>query len=865
MIETVDSITVGIQSFPQYFKSKFDIIITSSLTCLCLLKDTYLSNTLTNISGGYVGDNALSTGYSSDGDRIDIEILVINLLQLLNILYTSCQDVAVTPDMLLTGNLVKLLDILIDYMQMTASMIDCWSTDGNLYVSSEEDIDNSNDFSLRFIGAKLLKSICSYFKSQVFNYLFHAISQQWQQLHQNTGQINENIRILHIEKLLWSLGFIGKSYMKYYMRLSNAPLTAVAAASAAQHRMDEAAVIVADIPVKAINCLLESMCQSLLTSPTPAILRSRLIWLINIYALLAEPTVILSSITGGKDILDSNVDPLSSKLLALRSITGILFKLKTNANAATATLVLSTLQMESLITSCLPLAPHLTDSTIHFLIEAFTLFLEISPVINDGNLLNNMGIFAAQAIAKYYYDQFILDNLVLLVGSMTSINHGIHAIEATVIPYFQSVLSGQYTSLPSTFYTFTTRIIREIGTSVHCPSSTKYSLFNFLLSCLPVVPVHHHSDVYHTIKSIIADKKGVSFRHILSNTTENSVLTTLLSTISASLAAITTQTLEHHEDDNNSDKEIENDNPSSVLDCCHPIAGIICHIFCHFLDFVLDKNLIIQLFVSLFKCIEAADASPTRNSMMMCMIHIFARSPSELMSVINIAQQVYFVDNKPNIFYNLLQKWHELHPLLSSRYNRVISTIGLLNSLQMMDSQISNIQISIKQSLFTLVLDTIPLLYDINYTNNSLNAPIEAASGSSAGDRILKNIFENVGSDDDDDDDDVGDDDDQEEDEDDDGNDGSYGSNDEVTADEDENPAANGSTATELFLSDLLDVYSSGNSTVTDNLVFNSTSEDDLYGADVASILVAYSKSQNLDELASSYEHKHLLRFLQQL
>ena len=852
----MDSIIIGIQSFPQYFKSKFDVIISSSLSCLCLLKETYLSNTLTSISGGYIGDNVLSAGYSSDGDRIDVEILVINLLQLLNILYTSCQDVAISPDMLLTGNLVKLMDILIDYMQMTASMVDCWNNDGNLYVSSEEDIDNSNDFSLRFIGAKLLKSTCSYFKSPVFSYLFNAISQQWQQLQVQAGRFNENARILQIEKLLWSLGFIGKSYMKYYLRLNNASTANVAAAS--QHRIDEASVIVADIPFKSINYLLESMCQCLLTPQTPAILRSRLIWLINIFALLSDSSTIISSITCGKDILDSNMDNLSSKLLALRSITGILFKLKTNANSATAKLVLSTLNMESVITSCLQLTPHLTESTIHFLIEALTLFLEISPVINDVKILNDMGIFISQAISKYYYDQFILNNLVLLVGNITNINHGIHAIEATIIPYFKSVLSGQYTSLPSTFCSFTTRIISKIGTSVLCSSATKCSLFNILLAYIQKIPASHQSEVYNTIKTIISDKKCESLRSILLNAPDtspaDSALATLLNTICATLSDITLQTLEHHEDDAYSDTEIENESPSGILDCCYPIAGIVCHIFCTLSDLVIDKSLIIQLFVSLFKCIEATTESPARNSMMMCIIHIFARSPAELMSVINISQQVYFADGKFNIFYNLLQRWHELHPSLNSRYNRVISTIGLLNLLQIMDSQISNMQLSIKQSLVKMVLDTIPLLYDINYTNNSISIPIEETMGSSDKDNMLKNIFKNLGSDDYDDDDQEVDDDD----------DDSYGSNDEAAIDE-ANPAANGSAATEIFLSDLLDVYSSSNSIITDDIVFSNTSEDDLYGTDVASILVACLKSQNLDELISSYEHKLLLLFLQQL
>ena len=843
LIQTVESISIGIKSFPQHFKPKFDTIITSSLTCLYLVKETYLSSTLTTLSAGEVW----SSGYSSDGDRIDVEILVINLLELLNILYTLCQEVSISPDDLLTGNIDKLLDILIDYMQMTASMVNCWNNDGNLYVSSEEDLDNSNDFSLRFIGANLLKSTCSYFKSKVFNYLFSNISHQWQLLQQNTTGYNENIRILHIEKLLWSLGFIGKSYMKYYLRVQSR--SASPTGTICQQKIDEAVTITTDIPVAAINQLLGSMCQCLLTSQTPAILRSRMVWLINIFTLLLDAPMIISSISCSKELLENPRDPLSSKLLALRSLTGILFKFKSNTNLSTSLSVFAALNTEILIFSSLQLAPYLTDTTVHFLIEALPLLLEASPDITNIKLLSDVGLFTSQTISQYYYDQFILDNLSSLVSSITSINYGIHAIETTIIPYFKSVLSGQVTSLPSLFFTFATKIISKISILVGCSPATKYHLFHLLLEYFRIAPISYQNEIYNAIKTILSDRKSESFRNILLSASNTSLLVTLLTNICSTLSQVTVQAVESHaDDDDGSDKDIENENPVSMMDCCYPIAGIITQLFCTVLDLVTDKNLILQLFITLFKCIEATTELPVKSAMIMCVVNIFARSPAELVTVLNMLQQSCVPVTEGNIFYGFLHKWHQLHPLLQSRYNRVVSTMGLLNALQIMDNFSTSEQLSIKKSILKLVLDTIPLLYDINYNNNSIKIAVEEAASKSEVNNILESIFNNAFGDDDDDEDD------------------SYGYDDDDEAFDD---TADGSGATEIYLSDLLDVYANSNTKnnpmIADSLIFNNPTDDELFNIDIKAYLITYAQSQNLEELITSNEHKVLMNFLQQL
>ena len=119
------------------------------------------------------------SGYSTDGDRIDLETLVTYCLELLNIgLSDEDGKASLRED---DQSLNRILDLVIDFAQLTTEQLETFREDGNEYVSKELD-DMNGDNSVRFTSSGVIQELCKLYGNLGISHIFGLIARQLMQL-----------------------------------------------------------------------------------------------------------------------------------------------------------------------------------------------------------------------------------------------------------------------------------------------------------------------------------------------------------------------------------------------------------------------------------------------------------------------------------------------------------------------------------------------------------------------------------------------------------------------------------------------------------------------------------------------------------
>ena len=110
------------------------------------------------------------------------------------------------------------------------------------------------------------------------------------------------------------------------------------------------------------------------------------------------------------------------------------------------------------------------------------------------------------------------------------------------------------------------------------------------------------------------------------------------------------------------------------------IAGCLSHLLVHFSRFVNEMEKFISILQHVVRLIsESKPKDNIRNVLMMCIVHLFCRDPD----LVSNSLSSMCLEGVGNGLGCMIDIWFELHPLLESRYNRHISTLGMMNVLEM--------------------------------------------------------------------------------------------------------------------------------------------------------------------------------------
>ena len=402
-----------------------------SWVLLCLLREPYFQQTLQlSSTAGYDNNQYSGSGYSSDGDRIDMESLVRQLFELMCVGLTSAG--ASQAKELLSGNLERLATILSEYMQLTVEQREQWTADGNEFVASEQE--ESSEFSIRQTGADLIREVCKNGKEEACRYILLDAKRELDRFVSESSQSSNSAtsRILRFEGVMWSLGCMGISYMKllkYERRFNKRAAAAAAESGTASYdggsavHVSPTAVVPKGKEIKAIAVIhalppadvwqiVGSFVQLLLlehaddVSESMDMLRGRAIWMFGIYAeLIQDDHAAIRAVSVSCLALIGNTRPLAVRLQACRAL-GKLLGMNAHGDSsnfeeqrrqtATATggvgvgghtnqafgaqFGLATIE------ACLHLITEMTSSTVHFAMETITAAIMAYRHILDSTL-----------------------------------------------------------------------------------------------------------------------------------------------------------------------------------------------------------------------------------------------------------------------------------------------------------------------------------------------------------------------------------------------------------------------------------------------------------------------------------------------
>ena len=160
--------------------------------------------------------------------------------------------------------------------------------------------------------------------------------------------------------------------------------------------------------------------------------------------------------------------------------------------------------------------------------------------------------------------------------------------------------------------------------------------------------------------------------------------------------------------------------PGSMSECAGPIAGLLCHLIINFKD-ILDIFIINSLLSTTLLCLKNTTSTYVRYSLLMGLIHLFARNatllanPSSpllgfLPSNNTESSSSYSNSNgnegRVNALTYVLEEWCSLHVHLTTRYTGTISTLGLIELIKIFNQHTSNHTYALK--VLRLALSTLP-------------------------------------------------------------------------------------------------------------------------------------------------------------
>ena len=152
----------------------------------------------------------------------------------------------------------------------------------------------------------------------------------------------------------------------------------------------------------------------------------------------------------------------------------------------------------------------------------------------------------------------------------------------------------------------------------------------------------------------------------------------------------------------------------SVSECAGPIAGLLCHLLINFND-VLDISVINSLLGVTLLSIKNTSSTYVRYSLLMGLIHLFARNASlvanpssPLLGYLPSSNSILTSsdEGKVSALGFIIDEWCSLHIHLTTRYSGTVSSLGLLELIKIFSKHSTNYGYALK--VLRLTLSTLP-------------------------------------------------------------------------------------------------------------------------------------------------------------
>lgn len=706
MLEVIQSLNLLLDAFPEHCESLFARAMECSANILCIIREPYLTERDYQMGGDM---DFSAGGYTSDGDRVDLETAAINLLELLRVGLSDTDSrhaVCSAPD-----TISSVIRLTTEFMMLTARQQEAFVSDGNEYFASESD--PSLSASLRITGTELLREVCSVPWAGVYSVMFSLAAARLTEL-QGQGLSSSNT-VLQIESVLWSLGVVGKCFVPHAVRVKRSIARAggegdsgdvdvdVEESDRDRKRMERASAVLQLCDLSQIKSFIWQVTGAFTLPSAPPILQGRAVHLCGIYADILDTEATYSLLTTCLNILTASLStsvPVAVALQACVTIGQISPRVITTATRNEA----SDQFCQQAVRVILPLMHQTNENTLHFVADTLSRLLSLNPaMLDDGHSAGDVSLRSALVSSgitvwkKCSFDSMCIDSLCRLLRiSLTTGSNSDNIVVSHVLPFAQSVLlSGLEGQEQVIIPMSSTDPLIDVLTAVSVTSLRgRDSSRSGLWVGQEVLRLLTHSAAS-SRRSHMRRKCFTAISATLSTLTPVEALFSSADVaiscanawLDLALAALTAP---------------ESDDASGT-ECVGSAVGLIVHVILMYSNFVSEERLM-QAFSTVIALIATTSNAYTRHSCTMAAIHLFAREPTR------VATMLGRLSIDPSVCENplkcMLDQWCALHTALTSNYCLKISSFGLTNLVSMFSTSVANQPIS--DHVLRLLIDSLP-------------------------------------------------------------------------------------------------------------------------------------------------------------
>ena len=624
-----------------------------------------------------------NSAYSSDGDREDLEILVVQVFDLFCSNF-SAEGTVSNGKSEQSQHFDGLFALLADYVTLTYEQIHSWSNTSFEFLCAEQDSSAGN--SLRHAGVDLINEICRKNRGTAFVSLLTLVQQSFirlKLLDASSGEYSKHL--LRLEGLLWMLGGISKRYF--------AAIRASKDAAQENHRMhvSRSANIVRLAPPLQVLELLTFIVSTVFSLPRIGLvflLQSRAIWLCGEMYFMFEQKSHSSELTMLCVSLLAAESPLTLRFQSCATLGKLIFKAKSLENIQKDDKLLL-----SAIEFCSQLALCADENTVNIPIETATYIICAEFELPTEAVHASLSCFL-QIWFRYLSDSIIVEATAKL---LTKILHKYPRdcapiLEKMYFPFLHRVLLDSKSNPNNGFVEVMIKFLSEVVRTLFAPSDAGIRI-HVLQILVTIANEASYKFVFSESVQAIYAVLSHDRDRALSNAEHTDLKIALVNIALKGLSSIIAN--------------ISNDQFSSDDRGIDPLVGLCCHTLLYF-DEVVPFDLCCALVARANTCLEMHRSICTRSVLVMGLIHLFARKPRYISSLL-LSPDTGMVKSEHDSLLGVcfLNTWFSLHGNLSSRYNNIISTYALLECVSVLYS-VNKTKMALQ--FLELLLSNLPML-----------------------------------------------------------------------------------------------------------------------------------------------------------
>jgi len=636
------------------------------------------------IRASYVSGAEADTGYSSDGDREDLEMLVVQIFELLcaslsaggNIASSSAEQAAVLDNVVL---------LLADYMALSAEQVDAWFTDSNEFISAE--YDDTLGCSLRQTGADVINQICRGSTGAAYVSLLVMVQQKFSPLDPSAFEAQNSKRVLHLEGILWMLGGMRRRYLAAMRAEKDSP------ASNSTGKLSRNASIVSMVPPAQFSAVLTYVMATVMEMPRlglVCVLQSRALWIcgemVEIFDQESQYTPELAALCVS---FMSPELPLTLRFQACSTLGKILYKRKSNAALGDYS------SLHKAMDLCSKIAVHADENTVHIPIETAAYLLR-----TEGGISSEVIAIALSCSLTMWFrfasDSIVVDAVTKLIMKSLKIapEYSVPILHSVYLPHLHKILFSSEVRPNHNFVEVMVRFLPELVRSelAHL-TSLRVDVLHMLVSLInDLAYTASHGECIQAINCILsAGKQGVICIDSTASTTQDFVQA-VVSIISRVFTSLMVEASASDPSDNATSMKCSED-------CAGPAVGLFCHVMLK-AHSLLPRETCLDMVTKANRCLQVHKSNYVRSAIGMGFIHMFAREVPSFAALLresqsDISPQTGVVQRESLTGMPFLDLWYALHGNLSSRYNGVVSTVGMLQLIFMLSSSENTQQLAV--------------------------------------------------------------------------------------------------------------------------------------------------------------------------